>query len=108
MGPLFSLGLVTLLAGLAMGVLFAISSRIFLPARAALVLAMTCRGRRPLLIQRGRQLVSGTLARFFLVWPAAASAVGVHLPALGRAARSTETKKAAPEGGLSILPVSFQ
>ena len=39
MGPLFSLGLLTVLASLAMGVLFAIA-RFFLPTRPALVLAM--------------------------------------------------------------------
>ncbi len=87
MGPLFSLGLLTVLAGLAMGVLFAIA-RIFLPTRAALTLALLlvvagCVGCAfGLLVQIpfvGDSLVSGTgIARFFLVILASggASAVG--------------------------------
>ncbi len=39
MGPLFSLGVLTILAGLAMSVLFLIA-RLFLPTRAALALAL--------------------------------------------------------------------
>ncbi len=76
MGPLFSLGLLTVLAGLAMGVLFAIA-RIFLPTRAALALALllivagSAGCVAGLLIQIpfvGSDLVSGTgVARFFLV-----------------------------------------
>jgi hypothetical protein len=88
MGPLFSLGLLTVLAGLAMGVLFAIA-RIFLPTRAALVLAMLLIVAGVvgcilgLLIQLpfvGDSLVSSSvIARFFLVILASggASAVGV-------------------------------
>jgi hypothetical protein len=87
MGPLFSLGLLTLLAGLAMGMLFAIA-RLFLPTRAAVALALL------LVIAGGVGCVVGVLvqvpfigavltsgaqvARFFLVVLASggASAVG--------------------------------
>src|SRR4051812_38606889 len=87
MGPLFSLVLLTLLAGLAMGVLFVIA-RFFLPTRAATALAFLlvvagCVGCAfGLLIQIpfvGDSLVSGTgTARFFLVMLASggASAIG--------------------------------
>lgn len=76
MGPLFAVGLLTVLAGLAMGVLFAIA-RIFLPTRAAIALAflLVVAGGvgciLGLLVQIpfvGDSLVSGTgIARFFLV-----------------------------------------
>ena len=88
MGPLFSLGLLTVLVGLAMGVLFTIA-RIFLPTRAAyalaflLVIAGAVGCTFGLLVQTpfvGDSLVSGAgIARFFLVILASggASAVGV-------------------------------
>lgn len=88
MGPLFSLGLLTILAGLTMGALFAIA-RIFLPTRAAfalaflLVIAGAVGCTFGLLVQIpfvGDSLVSGAgIARFFLVMLAGggASAVAV-------------------------------
>ena len=76
MGPLFSLGLLTILAGLAMSVLFLIA-RIFLPTRAAFALALLLVVSGGVgcivgvLIQVpfvGDELVSGkAVARFFLV-----------------------------------------
>ena len=87
MGPLFSLGLLTILAGLAMSVLFLIA-RIFLPTRAALALALLLVVSGGVgcivgvLIQVpfvGDELVSGkAVAQYFLVILASggASAVG--------------------------------
>jgi hypothetical protein len=76
MGPLFSLGLLTVLAGLVMGMLFAIA-RIFLPTRAVLGLALLLVVAGGvgcivgILVQipfTGSDLVSrATIARWFLV-----------------------------------------